>query len=140
MYRLRLGLRLVWGLRLQISLIYEFIYIYIYIYIVVNPKWPVSEIYRTAGQTGTTSGTILTPLILRLTKRERERERERSSSRWNAVYLKAWTKKFNSNGLLMTEVMAILWAAKLAKIREFKNFIVKEDAKSCFHALNGALD
>ena len=80
--------------------------------------------------------------ILRFTKRERERERERerSSSRWNAVYLKAWTKKFNSNGLLMTEVMAILWAAKLAKIREFKNFIVKEDAKSCFHALNGALD
>ena len=134
----RLGLGLVWGLRLQISLIYEFIYIYIYI--VVNPKWPVFEIYRTAGQTGTASGTILTPLILRLTKRERERERERSSSRWNAIYLKAWTKKFNSNGLLMTEVMAILWAAKLAKIRESKNFIVKEDAKSCFHALNGASD
>ena len=78
--------------------------------------------------------------IIRLTERERERERERGSLRWNAVYLKAWTKKFNSNGLLMAEVMAILWAAKLAKIREFKNFIVKEDAKSCFHAPNGASD
>ena len=46
MYRLGLwfGLGFVWGLRLQISLIYEFIYIYmgfkhyIYIYIAVNPK------------------------------------------------------------------------------------------------------
>ena len=38
----RLGLGFVWGLRLQISLIYEFIYIYMgfkhYIYIAVNPK------------------------------------------------------------------------------------------------------
>ena len=53
--------------------------------------------------------------ILRLTEREREREkereRERGSSRWNAVYLKAWTKKFNSSGPLMIEVMVILWAA-----------------------------
>ena len=32
MYRLGLGLGFVWGLRLQISLIYEFINIYIYIY------------------------------------------------------------------------------------------------------------
>ena len=43
MYRLglRLGLGLVWGLRLQISLIYEFIYMGFkhYIYIAVNPKW-----------------------------------------------------------------------------------------------------
>ena len=44
MYRLGLwlGLGFVWGLRLHISLIYEFIYIYIgfkhYIYIAVNPK------------------------------------------------------------------------------------------------------
>ena len=48
--------------------------------------------------------------ILRLTKRERERERERSSSRWNVVYLKAWTKQFNSSDPLMIEVVAILWA------------------------------
>ena len=32
MYRVGLGLGFVWGLRLQINLIYEFIYIYIYIY------------------------------------------------------------------------------------------------------------
>ena len=44
MYRVGLGLGFVWGLRLQINLIYEFIYIYTYIwtlntiYIVVNPK------------------------------------------------------------------------------------------------------
>ena len=44
MYRLGLGLGFVWGLRLQISLIYEFINIYIYmgfkhfIYIAVNLK------------------------------------------------------------------------------------------------------
>ena len=50
--------------------------------------------------------------ILRLTKRERERERERerSSLRWNVVYLKAWTKQFNSSDSLMIEVVAILWA------------------------------
>ena len=63
MYRLGLwfGLGFVWGLRLQISLIYEYIYIYIWalniIYIysgkpeTVHRYWPVSEIYRTAGQT-----------------------------------------------------------------------------------------
>ena len=40
----RLGLWFVWGLRLQINLIYEFIYIYIYIwalniiYMAANPK------------------------------------------------------------------------------------------------------
>ena len=72
MYRLglRLGLGFVWGLRLHISLIYEFIYIsalnIIYIYSskpeTVHRYSPVSEIYRTAGQTGTASGTVLTPL------------------------------------------------------------------------------
>ena len=48
---------------------------YIYIYILfINIKnsgkpemvyryWPVSEIYRTTGQTDTASGTVLTPLI-----------------------------------------------------------------------------
>ena len=61
-----------WGLRLQISLIYEFIYIYIYMgfkhYIyggkpeTVHRYCPVSEIYRTTGQTGTASSTVLTPL------------------------------------------------------------------------------
>ena len=51
-------------------------HIYIYIYLFINIKnsgkpktvhqyWPVSEIYRTAGQTGTVSGTVLTPLIYR---------------------------------------------------------------------------
>ena len=80
MYRLglRLGLGFVWGLRLHISLIYEFIYIYIYIYIsalniiniysskpvTVHRYSPVSEIYRTAGQTGIASGTVLTPLLV----------------------------------------------------------------------------
>ena len=58
---------------------------YIYIYS-GKPKtvywyWLVSEIYHTTGQTGTASGTILTPLILRLTKRERERKREREVAR-----------------------------------------------------------
>ena len=45
------------------------IYIYIYIYIknsgkpeTVHRYWPVSEIYRTGGQTGTASGTVLTSL------------------------------------------------------------------------------
>ena len=48
MYRLGLwlGLGFVWGLRLQISLLYEFIYIYMgfkhYIYIAVNPKQYIS--------------------------------------------------------------------------------------------------
>ena len=48
-------------------------YIYIYIYIFINIKnsgkpetvhryWPVSEIYRTPGQTVTASCTVLTPL------------------------------------------------------------------------------
>ena len=52
-------------------------YIYIYIYLLINIKnngkpetvhryWLVSEIYRTAGQTGTSSGTVLTPLIWRM--------------------------------------------------------------------------
>ena len=31
----------------------------------VHQYWLVSEIYRTAGQTGTVSGTVLTPLIYR---------------------------------------------------------------------------
>ena len=50
------------------------IYIYIYIFIFINIKnsgkpetvhryWPVSEIYRTGGQTGTASGTVLTSLM-----------------------------------------------------------------------------
>ena len=54
--------------------IYTYIYIYIYIYICINIKnsgkpetvhryWPVSEIYRTAGQTGIASSTVLTPLL-----------------------------------------------------------------------------
>ena len=38
MYRVGLGLGFVWGLRLQINLIYEFIYIYIYIYIYMDFK------------------------------------------------------------------------------------------------------
>ena len=53
--------------------IHIYIYIYIFIYLFINIKnsgkletvhwyWPVSEIYRTAGQTGTASGMILTPL------------------------------------------------------------------------------
>ena len=47
MYRLGLwfGLGFVWGLRLQISLIYEFIYIYIYIYI-----WALNIIYIYSGK------------------------------------------------------------------------------------------
>ena len=46
MYRLGLWfvLGFVWGLRLQISLIYEFIYIYIYIYI-----WALNIIYMAAN-------------------------------------------------------------------------------------------
>ena len=51
-------------------------YIYIYIYLLINIKnsgkpetvywyWPVFEIYRTVGQTGTASGMVLTPLIHR---------------------------------------------------------------------------
>ena len=45
-------------------------HIYIYLNIKNNGKletvyryWPVSKIYRTAGQTGTASGMILTPLL-----------------------------------------------------------------------------
>ena len=48
--------------------------IYIYIYLLINIKnsgkpetvyryWPVSEIYRIAGQVSTASSTVLTPLI-----------------------------------------------------------------------------
>ena len=57
--------------------IYIYIYIYLFIYLFINIKnsskpktvhryLPVSEIYRTAGQTGTASGTILTPLVKRV--------------------------------------------------------------------------
>ena len=57
--------------------IHTYIYIYIYIYLFINIKnsgkpetvhryWPVSEIYRTGGQTGTASGTVLTSLICSL--------------------------------------------------------------------------
>ena len=47
--------------------IHTYIYIYIYIKNSGKPKtvhryWPLSKIYRTAGQTGTASGTVLTPL------------------------------------------------------------------------------
>ena len=53
--------------------IYIYIYIYLFIYLFINIKnsgkpetvhryWLVFEIYRTAGQTDTTSGMILTPL------------------------------------------------------------------------------
>ena len=55
---------------------YKYIYIYIFIYLFINIKnsdkpetvhryWSVSEIYRTGGQTGTASGTVLTSLHLR---------------------------------------------------------------------------
>ena len=55
--------------------IHTYIYIYIYIYIFINIKnrgkpetvhryWPVSEIYRIGGQTGTASGIVLTSLAI----------------------------------------------------------------------------
>ena len=50
--------------------IHTYIYIYIYINIknsgkpeTVHRYWPVSEIYRTGGQIGTASGTVLTSLL-----------------------------------------------------------------------------
>ena len=63
------------------------IYIYIYIYLLINIKnsgksetvhwyWPVSEIYRIAGQIGTTSGTVLTPLLWTLGSRQLTMKRE----------------------------------------------------------------
>ena len=60
--------------KLLYLLIYIHTHTYMYIYLLINIKnsgkpetihryWPVSEIYYTAGQTGTVSGTVLTPLI-----------------------------------------------------------------------------
>ena len=60
--------------KLLYLLIYIHTHTYMYIYLLINIKnsgkpetihryWPVSEIYCTAGQTGTISGTVLTPLI-----------------------------------------------------------------------------
>ena len=54
--------------------IYTHTHTYIYIYLFINIKnsgkpktvhryWPLSKIYRTAGQTSTASGTVLTPML-----------------------------------------------------------------------------
>ena len=62
--------------------IHRHIHTYIYIYLFINIKnsgkpetvhryWPVFEIYRTGGQTGTASGTVLTSLLLNQSFRSR---------------------------------------------------------------------